>query len=140
MSTAADVPCRLSPSIETELWQKMVINCGYNAISALGRAQYGRMARNPRIRELIRRAIAEAVLVARADGVELFEEAMAEAARKLGEAMSGATSSMAQDIERGKATEIASLNGYVARRGVEAGIATPVNETLCALVHLLEDR
>jgi len=136
----AEVPCRLSPAIATELWQKMVLNCAYNAISALGRSQYGRMARNPRIRDLIRRAIAETVLVARADGVDLLEEAMVEAAQKLGEAMSGATSSTAQVIARGKTTEIESLNGYIARRGAQAGIATPVNETLCALVQLLEEQ
>ena len=135
---AAEIPCRLSPAIETELWQKMVMNCGYNAISALGRARYGRMARNPRIRALAGRAIAETVAVARADGVELSQAAMLEAALKLGDALSEATSSTAQDIERGKTTEIESLNGYVARRGAEAGIDTPVNETLCALVHLLE--
>jgi 2-dehydropantoate 2-reductase len=136
---AAGIPCRLSAAIEAELWKKMVMNCGYNAISALGRAQYGRMAQTPRIRALIGRAIAETVAVARADGVDLPEGEMVEAAQKLGEAMSGATSSTAQDIARGKRTEIESLNGYVARRGAEAGIATPVNETLCALVQLLEE-
>jgi 2-dehydropantoate 2-reductase len=136
----AEVPCRLSGSIATELWQKMVLNCAYNAISALGRAQYGRMARNARIGELIRRTIAETVAVAHADGVALSEEEMVTAAQRLGEAMSGATSSMAQDIARGKTTEIESLNGYVARRGAAAEIATPVNEVLCALVQLLEER
>jgi 2-dehydropantoate 2-reductase len=136
---SAGVPCRLSPAIETELWRKMVLNCAYNAISALGRARYGAMMRNPRIRRLMRQAIQETVAVAHADGVELSEEEMVEAAWKLGEAMSAATSSTAQDLARGKATEIESLNGYVARRGAEAGIPTPVNETLCALVRLLEE-
>lgn len=139
MFEAAEVPCRLSAEIQTELWRKMVLNCAYNAISALGRSQYGRMAQNPRIAALMRAAIAETVAVAHADGVDLSEEEMLEAARKLGEAMSGATSSTAQDIARGKTTEIESLNGYIARRGAEAGIATPVNETLCALVRLLEE-
>ena len=135
---AAQVPCRLSASIEGELWRKMVMNCAYNAISALGRASYGVMARAPGIQGLIRAVIAETVAVARADGVELSVDEMVAAAQKLGESLSGATSSTAQDIARGKATEIDSLNGYVARRGAEAGIATPVSETLCALVHLLE--
>ena len=134
----AGVPCRLSPAIETELWRKMVLNCAYNAISALGRAQYGAMLRSPRIRELMRRAIGETVAVAHADGVALSVEEMVEAARKLGDSMSAATSSTAQDLARGKGTEIESLNGYIARRGAEAGIPTPVNETLCALVRLLE--
>ena len=53
--------------------------------------------------------------------------------------MSGATSSTAQDIARGRLTEIDSLNGYVVRRGAALGIATPVSETLVTLVKLLED-
>ena len=64
---------------------------------------------------------------------------MVEAAYLLGEAMSQATSSTAQDIRRGKRTEIDSLNGYVARRGAELGVPTPVNQVLHALVKLLEE-
>ena len=138
MFEKAEVPCRISQDIRVELWQKMVMNCAYNAISALGRAKYGPMARNPRIRGLMRRAIAETVAVARAEGVALTEDAVSEAAWKLGEAMSEATSSTAQDVERGKPTEIESLNGYIVRRGAELGIDTPVSETLTALVRLIE--
>ena len=53
--------------------------------------------------------------------------------------MSGATSSTAQDLQRGRRTEIDALNGYVARRGAELGVPTPVNQTLHALVKLLEE-
>jgi 2-dehydropantoate 2-reductase len=53
--------------------------------------------------------------------------------------MPSTISSTAQDISRGKHTEIDSLNGYVARRGAELGVATPVNQTLYALVKLLEE-
>ena len=56
-----------------------------------------------------------------------------------GEAMSEATSSTAQDVQRGKRTEIDSLNGYVARRGAELGVPVPVNRVLYALVKLLEE-
>jgi 2-dehydropantoate 2-reductase len=49
-------------------------------------------------------------------------------------------SSTAQDINRGKRTEIDSLNGYISRRGTELGIPTPVNHALYALVKLLENR
>ena len=52
--------------------------------------------------------------------------------------MSRATSSTAQDIARSKRTEIDALNGYIARRGAELGVPTPVNSTLHALVRLLE--
>jgi 2-dehydropantoate 2-reductase len=135
----AEIPCRVSDAIEAELWTKMVINCAYNAISAITRARYGRMARFEPVRVLMRRAIAETVAVAHAEGVSLSEPAMIDAALQLGADMSRATSSTAQDIARGAPTEIDSLNGYVARRGAARGIATPVSDTLYALVKLLEE-
>jgi 2-dehydropantoate 2-reductase len=137
--TQAGVPCAVSEIIETEMWTKMAMNCAYNAISALGRSKYGRMARDSRTRELLRLAVEETAAVGHAAGVELDTSALVTAAFRLGEAMSGATSSTAQDIARGKHTEIDSLNGYIARRGAELGVPTPVNQTLHALVKLLED-
>lgn len=139
MFEQAEIPCRISAAIETELWTKMTMNCAYNAISALTRAQYGRMIQFPPVRHLMERAVAETVAVAGAEGAPLSESAMVEAAYRLSEKMGGATSSTAQDIARGRATEIDSLNGYVVRRGAALGIATPVSEMLTALVKLLED-
>ena len=136
---SAEIPCRVSDSIETELWTKMVMNCAYNAISALTRAQYGRMVTFPAVRSLMDRVVAETVAVARAEGVPLSQSIMAEAVYRLAEKMSAATSSTSQDIARGRLTEIDSLNGYVVRRGAALGIATPVSETLVTLVKLLED-
>ncbi len=62
-----------------------------------------------------------------------------ESGLKLADTMSYAVSSTAQDLARGKRTEIDSLNGYVARRGEQLGVSTPVNQTLHALVKLLEE-
>jgi 2-dehydropantoate 2-reductase len=135
----ADVPCAVSADIGAELWTKMSMNCAYNAVSALGRARYGRVAQHPWAREVLRLAVEETVAVAGASGIHLSQRELVEAAFRLGEAMSEATSSTAQDIHRGKRTEIDSLNGYVARRGAELGVPTPVNRTLHALVKLLEE-
>jgi len=135
----AEVPCRIVDDIATELWAKMVLNCAYNAISALTRTPYGRIIRCEPVWRLTERAIAETVAVARAEGAILSAPAMVEAALQLGQKMSAATSSTAQDIARGRPTEIDSLNGYVARRGAALGIATPVNDALVALVKLLEE-
>ena len=133
------VPCAVSNTILADLWTKMSINCAYNAVSALGRTKYGRIAQQPRAREVIRLAIEETVAVALAASISLPQDELIEAAFRLGAAMSEATSSTAQDIQRGKPTEIDSLNGYVARRGAELGVSTPVNLTLHALVKLLEE-
>jgi 2-dehydropantoate 2-reductase len=139
MFEQAEVPCRISNDIAVELWTKMVLNCGYNALSALTRSAYGRMVRSEPVRDLGVRAIVETVAVARGEGVLLSEQDVVEAALRLAEKMTGATSSMAQDIARGRTTEIDSLNGYVAKRGAELGIATPVSEILVAMVKLLEE-
>jgi 2-dehydropantoate 2-reductase len=135
----AGVSCRVSDHIEADLWIKMSLNCAYNAVSALGQVKYGRIAQHSGARAVLRLAVVETVAVARACGIHLPEGELVEAAFRLGEAMSGATSSTAQDILRGKQTEIDALNGYVARRGAELGVPTPVNQTLQALVKLLEE-
>ena len=137
--SGAGVPCRLSDNIAGDLWTKMIINCAYNAISALGRAKYARLVQNPWTRGLMKQVTEEAVAIARASGVRLPEADMVDAVWKLADTMSGATSSTAQDIARGNRTEIDALNGYLASRGVQLGVATPVNQTLHALVKLLEE-
>ena len=134
----AAIPCRISENIEADLWTKMIINCAYNAISALGRSQYGPIVQNPWARGVMTQVTEEAIAVACAAGVRL-PEGVVEAVLKLVETMSGATSSTAQDIARGSRTEIDSLNGYVVRLGARLGVSTPVNQTLHGLVKLLEE-
>lgn len=139
MFERAGVRCRVSADIAADLWTKLVVNCAYNAISALCRCNYGPAAIHPLTRALIAEVTEEVVAVARAAGVRLPDGLVA-AAWKLGEdAMPAAVSSTAQDIARGNRTEIDSLNGYVARRGAEFGVPAPVNRTLHALVKLLEE-
>jgi 2-dehydropantoate 2-reductase len=135
----ARVPCRISEDIRTELWQKLIMNCAYNAISALARANYGRITEDAGSIEVIKEVVGEAVAVGTAAGVRLSADAMIAAALKLGsEAMPEAVSSTAQDIARGKLTEIDSLNGFLVRKGAELGVPAPVNQTLYSLVKLLE--
>jgi 2-dehydropantoate 2-reductase len=135
----AGVPCRVSDNVEADLWMKLILNCAYNAISALSRARYGRIVSNPYMRDVMLQVVEEVVAVARAAGVQMADANLVEAVWKLAETMPGTISSTAQDISRGKHTEIDSLNGYVARRGTQLGLATPVNKTLHALVKLLEE-
>ncbi|MBC6960556.1 MAG: 2-dehydropantoate 2-reductase [Lautropia sp.] len=135
----AGVPARVEADLRGELWTKLVMNCAFNAISALGRSRYGAMLDDAEVRALMREAIGECVAVAQADGVAIAGvDALHDAAMRLGAAMREANSSTAQDLARGRPTEIDSLNGYVARRGQMLGVATPVNRALATLVRLLE--
>lgn len=138
MFETAGIACPVSDDIESALWTKLVVNCAFNAISAIGRSRYGRMAREPAIRSVMETATRECVAVARADGVMLDEAKMIAAVWNVADAMGQQYSSTAQDVLRGKPTEIDSLNGYVVQRGEALGVATPVNRTLHALVKLRE--
>lgn len=136
------VPCRISDNIPGELWAKLVLNCATNAISALGRVTYGEIAANEDARRLATGILTEVLAVARAAGIrvpgmENPETGIAEVLR-IATFVVRATSSMAQDLEKGKRTEIDSLNGYVARRGQAFGVPTPVNHALYTLVKLAE--
>lgn len=134
----AGIPCQVSENVEGELWLKLLMNCAYNAVSALGRSQYKRMAASAEVQEVMRAAVREVLNVARAAGVAMPSGDLVEAACRLADSMPEATSSTAQDLARGKRTEIDHLNGYIFRRGQSLGITTPVNQTLHALVRLLE--
>ena len=140
----AQVPCRISENIEGELWTKLVWNCALNAVSALGRAKYGYIAGSADAWKVVETAVYEVLAVARAahihpTGLEDPKAALA-GALKIATQMAEALSSTAQDMNRGRRTEIDSLNGYVARRGAELGVPTPVNQALYALVKLAEGR
>jgi 2-dehydropantoate 2-reductase len=140
----ASVPCRISQNIEGELWTKLICNCALNAVSALGRAKYGQIAASADARKVVETVVDEVLAVARAanihpPGLEDPKAAIA-GAFKIAAQMAEALSSTAQDMNRGKRTEIDSLNGYISRRGSELGVPAPVNHALYALVKLAEGR
>jgi 2-dehydropantoate 2-reductase len=140
----ADVGCRIAENIEGELWTKLTWNCALNAVSALGRATYGQIAASPDARQLVETAVYELLAVAKATGVHPpgFEDPQVALAGsfKIATQLAGAYSSTAQDMMRGKRTEIDSLNGYISQRGAELGVPTPVNHALYTLVKLVEGR
>jgi len=138
----AGVPCKISDHLTTELWTKLVWNCGLNAVSALGKATYGDIIANEDARQLVEGAVFEVIFVAKAAGVRLplFDDpdfAMM-GAYKVAESMKATRSSTAQDMMRGKKTEIGSLNGFIVRKGGELGVPTPINHALFTLVRLAE--
>jgi 2-dehydropantoate 2-reductase len=140
----AGVGCRISENIEGELWTKLVWNCALNAVSALGRAKYGLIASSPDAWKVVETAVYEVLAVAKAAGIQPpgleDPKAALAGALKIATQMAEALSSTGQDLNRGKRTEIDSLNGYISRRGAELGAPTPVNHTLFALVKLAEGR
>jgi len=138
----AKLPCRVSDNIEGELWTKLVWNCALNAVSGLGRVTYGEIIGSEDAKSVVEAVVYEVLAVAKKKrihppGLEDPKAAIA-GAFLIGQQMSGTRSSTAQDMVRGKRTEIDSLNGYIARLGAELGVLVPVNHTLYTLVKLQE--
>ena len=133
----AGVPVELSGNVLGALWGKLLLNCGYNAISAITDIPYGRMATLPGIARTVHDAVVECLAVADALQVTIPGDVWA-AVDRIATSMPGQVSSTCQDLRRGKPTEIDHLNGYIVREGERLGIATPLNRALHALVKALE--
>ena len=134
----AHVPVRISADVMAELWSKLMVNCAYNAISGIAQASYGKLAALGEVLELQETVVREVCALAEAEGVNLPLAPALESMRKIAGAMPAQLSSTAQDMARGKPSEIDHLNGFVARRGAALGVATPANQALHALVRLIE--
>ena len=135
---SAGVGVEVSPDVLGALWAKLVINCAYNALSAMVMKGYGELVAQPGILELQRRIVAEAVAVAQADGHPLDGQAVWAATERIAHTMPAQFSSTAQDLLHGRPTEIDHLNGTICRRGAALGVPTPVNQALWTLVKEME--
>ena len=136
---AAGVPTEVSANVRGALWAKLILNCAYNAVSAITQLPYGQTVPGEGIQDLMRDVVAECLAVAKAEGVQVPGDVDA-AIRKIADTMRSQYSSTAQDLARGKRTEIDYLNGLIVQRGAALGVATPANRVLWALVKLLESK
>jgi 2-dehydropantoate 2-reductase len=134
---AAGVPTDISDNLRGTLWAKLITNCAYNALSAITQLPYGRLVKGEGVTVVLRDIVDECVAVAKADGVTLPGDVDA-AVRKIAETAPGQYASTAQDLARGKRSEIDHLNGFIVRRGEALGVATPANRLLHAIVKLIE--
>ncbi|MFQ5582602.1 MAG: ketopantoate reductase family protein [Mariprofundaceae bacterium] len=123
--------------MERTLWNKMLWNCGFNAITALTRRYARDIAADQACLELVRAAMQETLNLAVSQGIAINEtniEKNIQATLETGLVKT----SMWQDIDRGHPTEIGYLNGYVAKQAMEKGIQAPVNTILSRLIHAAE--
>jgi 2-dehydropantoate 2-reductase len=133
----AGVPTEISDNVRGALWAKLIINCAYNALSAMTQMTYGPIARGVGIADVMRDVVAECLAVAQAEGVKVTADIPA-ALKRIADTMPTQYSSTAQDVARGKRSEIDHLNGLIVRKGEERGVPTPANRVLWAVVKLIE--
>ena len=134
----ASIPCEATDDIRSSLWAKVLYNAPLNALGTLLDVHYGALGGDADLRAIMDGIIAEAFAVAQSQGIALPWPSAQEYQEHFYGSLLPATyehrSSMLQDIERGRRTEIDAINGAVRRIGKEAGVPTPYNELLTRLI------
>jgi|Deesub1362B_J571_1020462.scaffolds.fasta_scaffold04211_3 2-dehydropantoate 2-reductase len=128
---------RVRDDILGVLWEKLLVNVGINALTALTGMRNGQILEDPDAEALLEEAVLEARSVAEALGISLREDILAHV-KGVAKRTAQNRSSMLQDLMRGRRTEIDVINGVVVREGRRLGISTPVNATLSRLVHIVQ--
>lgn len=128
-TVADDMPSRL--------WEKLAVNAGINATTALARVDNGALLDGD-ANAIATAAAREVAAVARAEGIDLSDDDAESAVERVAGATAANTSSMQQDVLANRRSEVDAINGYVAERGREQGVSVSVNETLAGLLRAWE--
>jgi 2-dehydropantoate 2-reductase len=120
------------------LWYKFMINVGVNQASAVLRAPYGPFQRLPEARRVMESAMLEVIELSRALGTGLARSDLDAWFATLSVLSPGAKTSMLQDVEAGRKTEVEAFAGTVVTLGERAGVAVPVNRLLLDLIRTIE--
>lgn len=128
-----------SHDIRRDIWTKAAVNCCINPLTALLRVRNGELRSSPWAMEIIRSVIQETVQAAGLQGVALDPEEVRRTVESVMEATGGNRSSMLQDVEARRPTEIGSLSLKVAEICRDGGLNAPLSAALGGLVRALED-
>lgn len=134
----AGIPNVVPEDIHREQWWKFVLNVGVNQVSAVLRAPYGAFAAVPEVRELTRLASLEAAGLAAREGVALGPDDVERIFPILATLAPDGKTSMLQDVEAGRKTEVEAFAGTVVELGRRHGVPTPVNTLLLRMIVALE--
>jgi len=134
----AGLETSLSTDIRAAIWGKVIVNVGINALTALTGLSNGQLLEYPETEALLEAAVAEALAVVRAKGLTLPWADPVGHVKEVARLTAANRSSMLQDIESGRRTEIDSINGAVVREADAVGLPAPVNRTLTLLVKVKE--
>lgn len=132
LCNAAGFKAEVTPEIEKVLWRKFVILASNAAISSLSRLNVGHFYRDPELRELARAAMAEVVALAAAGGIALEPDLVDRLVTQSCGFPPDMTTSMHNDLKRGRRLELEHLSGLIARRGDALGVPTPIHRAAWA--------
>ena len=134
----AGIQTHVFPHMQSAMWKKWMLNVGLNQISALTGATYGDFTRLPEVMELAKSAMREVVHIAQAASVALSYEDIETIPSIVATLLPDGKTSMLQDIEAGRRTELESFAGTVLELGRQYGVDTPINHMLYRLIRAKE--
>jgi len=133
----AGIATRVVADVRIVMWAKLLINVGINAITALTGITNGQLLDLEQTRRLSREAVEEALAVAGTQGIAIEGDPV-EKVFSVAAATAANRSSMGQDVDHGRTTEIGAINGFIVRMAEQAGVPVPVNRALTALVETMQ--
>ncbi|HSW64286.1 MAG TPA: 2-dehydropantoate 2-reductase [Dissulfurispiraceae bacterium] len=139
---AAGIPTAHAPDVYGILWDKILYNCALNPLGALLECNYGSLADDAGVRQVMNAMIKEIFDVAKAHGITLRWRSAGDYIHYFYEKLLPPTRqhfpSTYHDLKAGKKLEIDALTGAIVRLGKENGVPTPVNETVTNLIKAKE--
>lgn len=133
----AGMEAEVSSHIDHLIWEKLLVNIGINALTALTGFKNGQLLNFPETLRLMESLVSEAVEVARRKGIRV-EGNPIEKVRTVAEATRENRSSMGQDFDHKRRTEIDTINGAVVREAERLGISVPYNQMITDLIKVIE--
>jgi 2-dehydropantoate 2-reductase len=143
MFSEIGIETQVTNNICGELWAKVAINASINPITAVTGLKNGWLLKEPRLEDLLEKTCNEVMAVSKKSGAKLpggYQGDILGRTKRVVERTADNKSSMLQDIEKGRRTEIDSINGAVVRVGERCKINTPFNRTLTTLVKAREQQ
>jgi 2-dehydropantoate 2-reductase len=134
----AAIPAETPVDMTAAMWRKFMINVGINQASAVLRAPYGIFQENENAQAIMEALMREAIAVANAEGVAIGESDLQGWYDFLRTLSPAGKTSMLQDVEAGRKTEVEIFGGKVVALGRKHGIPTPVNETVVDAIYVQE--
>ncbi len=130
----AGIPTRTTRHVFEHVWQKLLVNVGINALTALANLTNGELFADPDMTTVVRRLVGEAASVMRAEGMPAPPRDPVDFVRAVAEATRTDHSSMLEDVLAGRRTEIDAINGEIVRLGERHGIDVTANRVVTTLV------
>ena len=134
----AGVPAEIAPDIRAGLWGKFLFIATMAGVTSMARATLADLMPNPHWRKVVLGCLAEIDSVGRASGVKLPTNIVADTVSYIEEHLVDLQASMHTDLLAGRPLELEALNGAVVRAGKDAGVATPINDVIYAMLKPFE--